>query len=221
MDYKRIRITNNSGRKVNIINGDEITSLPQGERINVYTKADTLKFCYAEEKRMSLLIFKHPSLNKRYNKEIGPGFTLFFDSEIKTEDIHGDIELNERIYTYGHSVIFAFLKADIDCDYKLLWRNRIDRNIFRLIFYFTSLLWIVITGLLLAAGISILFEEFHFGYIIMCLIFLMLFVVGIKIFRTHRKFIGIADNTEDILLECKPVVIINSTKYVLEFHAVE
>ncbi len=217
----RIRITNNSGRKVNIINGDEIITVAQGERVSVYAKAETLRFTYETPKRLSFLMFKHPALNKRYNVEIGPGFTLFFDSEIKTEDIHGDITLNEKIYTYGHSIVFAFLKADIECEHSLLWQNKTDKNILRLILYFTSLFWIIVTGLFSAAGISVLFEDFRFGYIIMCLSFLLLFIVGIKIFINHRKFIGITENTEEILLESNPVVILNSSKHVLEFKIME
>ncbi len=221
MNSKRIRITNNGSRKVNIINGDEIITVAQGERVSVYAKAETLRFTYETPKRLSLLMFKHPALTKRYNTEIGPGFALFFDSEIRTEDIIGDITLKERIYTYGHTIVFAFLKTNIDCDFSLLWQNKADKYILSMILYFTSLFWTVVTGLLSAAGISLLFEEFHFGYIVMCLCFFMLFAVGIKIFRIHRKFIGITENTEEILLESNPVVILNSTKYLLEFKVID
>lgn len=217
----RIRITNNAQRKVNILNGDEIITVAQGERVTVYTKAETLRLTYEKPKRLSLLLFKHPALNKRYNFEMGPGFILFFYSEIKTEDIHGDITLNERIYTYGHVIVFAFLKADIECDHSLLWQRKTDRNILRLILYSTSLLWIITTGLLSAAGISLLLEEFRFGYIILCLTVFVLFAVFIKVFINHRKFIRITENTEEILLESHPVVIINSTKYVLEFRSLD
>lgn len=217
----RIRITNNAQRKVNIINGDEIITVAQGERVTVYAKAETLRFTYEKPRRLSLLIFKHPSLNKRYNTEIGPGFTLFFDSEIKTADIHGDITLKERIYTYGHMIVFAFLNADIGCEHSLLWQSKTDRNILRLILYLTSLFWFVVTGLISAAGIGLLFEEFHFGYVIMCLIFFVLFAVDIKIFINHRKFIGITENTQAILLESHPVIILNSTKYILEFNTID
>lgn len=221
MEYKRIRITNNAQRNVKIINGDENITVAQGERVTVYAKAETLRFTYEKPKRLSLLIFRHPSLSKRYNIEIGPGFTLFFDSEIKTEDIHGDITLKEKIYSYGHTIVFAFLNADIECEHSLLWQSKTDRNILRLILYSTSLFWIVVTGLFSAAGISILFDEFHFGYVIMCLCFFMLFAVGIKIFINHRKFIGITENTEEILLEGNPIIILNSTKYILEFNTID
>ncbi len=221
MNSKRIRITNNSGRKVNIINGDEIVPISQGERINVYTKADTLKFCYAEPKRMSLKILEHPGIMREHIKEIAPGFVLFFDCEIKTEDCFDDISVEERNYTHGHVILFGALKTDLECEHKLLWRNQTDKRILRGFLYGSSLFWIANFLLVGLVGISLLFDEFAVGYLVMSLIFLGLFITYIKVFRDEIKFINIEKNSTEMLLECDMITIFTSSKHRIAFKSIE
>lgn len=221
MNSKKIRITNNSSRKITLINGDERISLAHGERVSIYTKGETITFSYNDFKRMSIKMFKYPPLTRRYNIEYAPGFILFFDCQINTADCHNDIVLQEQVFTYGHTVVFAFLKTDIDCEYKLLWKNKLDKTILKLILYSTCFIWILFTGLLFLASISLIFEEFSFGIVILGLMMLLFFIVGIKVFKNHRKFINITDHTQDILTECNPVIIFNSTKYLLHFKSIE
>lgn len=221
MNSKRIRITNNSSRKVSIINGDERISLAHGERVSIYTKAETITFSYDDSKRMSLKMFKQPHFRRIYDTMYSPGFILFFDCQINTADCYNDIIIQEQIFTYGNAVVFAFLKTDIDCKYKLLWKNKLDKTILKLILYSTELIWIFFTGLLFLASVSLIFEEFSFGIVILGLTMLLLFIVGIKVFKNHRKFINITDHTQDILTECNPVIIFNSTKHLLHFRSIE
>lgn len=221
MYSKKIRITNKTSRKITIINGDETISLAHGERISIYTKAETITFSYDCFKRMSLKMFKQSHPTGLYNVLYSPGFTLFFNSQINTADCHNDIVLQEQIFTYGNAIVFAFPKTDIDCEYKLLWNNKLDKTILKLILYSTELIWILFSGLLSLASVALIFEEFSFGYIISGLIMLLLFIVGIKVFKDHRNFIHITNNTKAILNECHPVIIYNSTKYFLHFKSIE
>ena len=170
---------------------------------------------------MSLKIFKYPPLTGRYNIEYAPGFILFFDCQINTADCYNDIVIKEQIFNYGTTVVFAFLKTDIDCEYKLLWKNKLDKTILKLILYSTALIWIFFAGLLFLASVSLIFEEFSFGIVILGLTMLLLFIVGIKVFKNHREFINITDHTQDILNECNPVIIFNSTKNLLHFESIE
>ena len=221
MNSKKIRITNNSSRKITLINGDERISLAHGERVSIYTKGETITFSYNDFKRMSIKMFKYPPLTRRYNIEYAPGFILFFDCQINTADCHNDIVLQEQVFTYGHTVVFAFLKTDIDCEYKLLWKNKLDKTILKLILYSTCFIWTFFAGLLFLASVSLIFEEFSFGIVIFGLTMLLLFIVGIKVFKDHRKFINITNHTQDILNECNPVIIFNSTKHLLHFESIE
>lgn len=169
---------------------------------------------------MSLKMLKQPH-KPIYDILYSPGFILFFDSQINTADCYNDIVLQEKNLTYGGVIVFAFPKVDIECEYKLLWRNKLDKTVLKLILYSTELTWILFSGLLLLASIDLIFEEFSFGYVISGLIILLLFIVGIKVFKDHRKFINITNNTQAILKECHPVLIYNSTKYLLHFKSIE
>lgn len=170
---------------------------------------------------MSLKMFKQPHVSPLYDIMYSPGFILFFDCQINTADCYNDIVIKEQIFNYGTTVVFSFLKADIDCEYKLLWKNKLDKTILKLILYSTGFIWILFTGLMFLASLCLIFEEFSFGYVILGLMMLIFFIVGIIVFKDHLKFINITNNTQAVLNECNPVLIFNSTKYLLHFKSIE
>ena len=221
MYSKKIRITNKTSRKVTIINGDETITLAYGERVIIYAKDEIIRFVYNDAKRMSLKMFKLPHYRPIYDIMYTPGFILFFDSQINTADCHNDIVLQEKILTYGSLIVFAFPKTDVNCEYKLSWKNKLDKTILKLILYSTTFIGILVTGLMFLASIALIFEEFSFSYVILGFMMLLLFIAGIKVFKDHRKFINITNNTQSILNECHPVIIYNSTKYLLHFKSIE